>query len=61
MFIDRSVNPLPNPFGGAEIQLELHPYRNFPLLRTEPVGGVAHFYKHVTPSGVKPYAVQRTR
>jgi len=36
MFIDRSVNPLPNPFGGAEIQLELHPPATFPLLRTEP-------------------------
>jgi hypothetical protein len=54
MFIVRSVSRPPNPFGGAEIQLEPYHSRDLPLLRTKPEGLFSSIYKHVTPNRVKP-------
>jgi hypothetical protein len=53
MFIDHGTTLTLAPFEGAEDNW-ISPLEISPLLRTEPEDRDRAFYKHLTPSGVKP-------
>jgi hypothetical protein len=55
MSIGRSTEPIANSVRRSGIQLELRHSCNSPLLRTESREFFSSIYKHITPSGVKPF------